>query len=175
VTARRAYDNSRRAAAADHTALQILDATIALFGSSRRDTAMTAIAAEAGVSVPTIYSYFPNREALFEALQQRINERLGRPSWPTSADELRRSIPALHRFFAEHESLVRAAVSTAALRPFWDATRRRRDEALRRALREATQHLSTRRRDEHVDHAGHPRCAARRSRSTQFVNYEEQS
>jgi AcrR family transcriptional regulator len=140
--ASRPYDNSRRAARADDTAERILDAVIALIGAPDPDLSVARIAAGAGVAVPTVYKHFPNRDAIFDAVQARINDRLGRPSWPTTPQGIRDSVPRLHRFFAEHEPLVRAAVAAPALRPFWELTRRRRDEALRRALRPATRHLS---------------------------------
>lgn len=137
----RPYDNSRRAARADHTAARILDAAVALIGAPEPDLSVARIAADAGVAVPTVYKHFPNRDAIFEAVQARINERFGRPSWPTTPEGIRDSVPRLHRFFADHEPLVRAAVTAPALRPFWEVTRRRRDDALRRALRPATVHL----------------------------------
>lgn len=137
----RSYDNSRRAARAGDTAERILDAAIALIGVPDPDLSVARIAADARVSVPTVYKHFPNRDAIFDAVQARINERFGRPSWPTTPEGLRASVPRLHRFFAEHEPLVRAAVTAPGLRPFWDLTRRRRDAALRRALEPATAHL----------------------------------
>lgn len=137
----RPYDNSRRAARSADTAERILDAVIALIGAPDPELSVARIAADAGVAVPTVYKHFANRDAIFEAVQARINERFGRPSWPRTPEGLRASLPRLHQFFAEHEPLVRAAVTAPALRPFWDVTRRRRDDALRRALRPATWHL----------------------------------
>ena len=142
MSARRAYDNSRRAAQADETARRILDAVIALLGAATGELSAPAIAVEAGVAVPTVYKHFPNRQAIFEAVQDRINERFGRPAWPASVDELRLSIAPLHRFFAAQEALVRAAATAPELRPFWEVTRRRRDEAIARALAPETRHLA---------------------------------
>jgi AcrR family transcriptional regulator len=138
----RSYDNSRRAARAGDTGHRILDAAIALIGAPEPELSVARIAEHAGVAVPTVYKHFPNREAIFDAVQAVINERFGRPAWPATPEALRESVPRLHRFFAEHEPLVRAAVTSPALRPFWDVTRRRRDAALRRALQPATAHLS---------------------------------
>ena len=138
---RRRYDNARRAAGAGDTAARILDAAIAQIGAPNPELSVARIAGAAGVAVPTVYKHFPNRDAIFEAVQARINERFGRPSWPTTPEGIRDSVPRLHQFFAEHELLVRAAVTAPALRPFWDVTRRRRDDALCRALRRATGQL----------------------------------
>ena len=74
-------------------------------------------------------------------MHSRINDRFGRPPQPNSIEELRAAVPRLHRFFAEQETLVRAVATTPALRPFWDATRRRREESVRRALQDVVAHL----------------------------------
>jgi len=139
---RRAYDNSRRAAQADETARRILDATIDLLGEPEKELSIAAIAAKAGVSAPSVYKHFPNRQAIFEAVQSTIDERLGRPSWPNTADELLLAIPPLHRFFSGNEPLVRAAVRAPQLRAFWEVTRKRRDEAIGKAVRKLTADLS---------------------------------
>ncbi len=134
MSQRRAYDNSRRSAEADRTAERILDATIALLAASTAEISVASIARTAGVAAPTVYKHFPNRAAIFEAVQDRVDARFGRPATPRTIMELRDSIPRLHRFFAEHEPLVRAVVTTPALRPFWDATRKRREDGVRKAM-----------------------------------------
>lgn len=141
MSERRAYDNSRRAAQADETARRILDAAIALMGTPGAELSTSAIAAEAAVAPPTVYKHFPNRQAIFEAVQERINERFGRPAWPASVEELRLSIGPLHRFFGAQEALVRAVVTAPELHGFWEVTRRGRDEAIAHALEGETRHL----------------------------------
>jgi AcrR family transcriptional regulator len=141
MSRRRAYDNSRRAAQAGERVEQILDAVLDLLGSPQRDISSAAIARAAHVSVPTINKYFPNRRAIFEAAQARLNERFGRPSQPRSPEELRASIPHLYRFFAEHESMVRAAVTAPELRAFWEIANKRRNQGIRMALKDLTAHL----------------------------------
>ena len=48
---------------------QILDAALKIFGATGYTGAtMDAVAAEAGVTKPTLYSYFPSKESLFQAM-----------------------------------------------------------------------------------------------------------
>jgi len=67
----RSYDNSRRAARAGDTGHRILDAAIALIGAPEPELSVARIAEHAGVAVPTVYKHFPNREAIFDALEDR--------------------------------------------------------------------------------------------------------
>ena len=66
---------------------QILEAARRLFlerGFER--TSMEAIRAEAGVSKPTLYSYYPGKEALFDAVLRGLME--GPRDWLSGAGEL---------------------------------------------------------------------------------------
>jgi AcrR family transcriptional regulator len=48
---------------------QILDAALKVFAATGYSgTTMDAVAAEAGVTKPTLYSYFPSKESLFQAM-----------------------------------------------------------------------------------------------------------
>ena len=48
---------------------QILDAALTVFAATGYSgTTMDAVAAEAGVTKPTLYSYFPSKESLFQAM-----------------------------------------------------------------------------------------------------------
>ena len=48
---------------------QILDAALMVFAATGYSgTTMDAVAAEAGVTKPTLYSYFPSKESLFQAM-----------------------------------------------------------------------------------------------------------
>ena len=66
-----------RQARSESTAQAILDATVQVIlkeGHSRLTT--TRVAARAGVSVGTLYQYFPHKQALMLALFQRHLERI---------------------------------------------------------------------------------------------------
>src|SRR5256885_914009 len=66
--AARPYDNALRRQQADLTRRRILDTVRDLLMESRTSFSIPEIAARAGVSEPTIYRHFPNRDALLEAL-----------------------------------------------------------------------------------------------------------
>ena len=138
----RTYDNSRRAAQADATALRVLDALIGRLAVPGAGLSVAEIAEAAGVSVPTVYKYFPNREAMFASAERRLSERLGRPPGPRSLAELRTFVGDLHRFFAAHETTIRAVFLQPAMRGLLDAIHQQRDEGVRRLLAPLVTHLS---------------------------------
>ena len=56
---------------------QILDAALKIFGATGYTGAtMDAVAAEAGVTKPTLYSYFPSKESLFQAMMLGKRDRM---------------------------------------------------------------------------------------------------
>ncbi|GAA0501721.1 TetR family transcriptional regulator [Paractinoplanes deccanensis] len=67
----------RRQARGERRIGDILDATLALFAELGYDrTSTNAIAARAGMSPGSLYQYFPNKEAIAEALSQRLLDQL---------------------------------------------------------------------------------------------------
>jgi AcrR family transcriptional regulator len=57
-------------------ARRILDAAAEIFAETGYETATTeAIAARAGTSIGSVYQFFPNKQALFDAVAQRYLER----------------------------------------------------------------------------------------------------
>lgn len=67
----------RRQARGERRIGEILDAALALFAELGYERASTnAIAARAGISPGSLYQYFPNKEAIAEALSQRLLDRL---------------------------------------------------------------------------------------------------
>jgi AcrR family transcriptional regulator len=62
----------RRQARGERRIAAILDAAAALFaGRGIEGTTMSAIAAQSGTSIGSLYQFFPNREALVEALAEQ--------------------------------------------------------------------------------------------------------
>ena len=58
----------------------ILDALAARLGNDNPDdVAMPQVAADAGISLRTLYRYFPTREAMFDAVGDHVVARLGLP------------------------------------------------------------------------------------------------
>jgi AcrR family transcriptional regulator len=67
----------RRQARGERRIGEILDAALALFAETGYDrTSTNAIAARAGISPGSLYQYFPNKEAIAEALSARLLEQM---------------------------------------------------------------------------------------------------
>jgi AcrR family transcriptional regulator len=97
------------------------------------------IAAAAGVSLRTVYRYFPTREQLLEAGADWIGEILGRPA-PRTVDELL-EVAETTRHFKDHPRLFRALGATEAGREFRSVRRARWTEAIATVVREVTDNL----------------------------------
>jgi len=136
----RRYDNSSRAARAEETRTRILDAVLAEC-AGEGELSVADIAKRAEVSEATVYRHYPNREALFEAVQEHLDERLGRPRAPKNVQEFRAAVPPLHKFFRENEQLVRTVARRPELRALWEGAHERRAGGANRSLRELTSHL----------------------------------
>jgi AcrR family transcriptional regulator len=94
----------------------ILDASAQLFSEKRfEDVTTNAIATRAGVSIGSLYQYFPNKHILLQALRERhfrrlwraIGEECGKVVAKPLADALRYVIAAAARLNKENAALVR--------------------------------------------------------------------
>ena len=110
----------------------ILDALVEQLGDTGPfEYSVFDLARRAGVSVRTIYRHFPERQALLDALTERVAERVVSPlPAPRTIAELSALPAQIFDRFAAEEALVLAALAT---RPGENATDQRRVE-LRRAL-----------------------------------------
>jgi TetR/AcrR family transcriptional repressor of mexCD-oprJ operon len=97
----------------------------------REQPTISAVAAEAGVSRPTVYAHFPDRRRLLEALVQRAVERTmaavrsAEPDRGPADDALLRVLTASWEHLGRNEDIARAAA--AELSP--DAMRRAHETA----------------------------------------------
>lgn len=73
----RSYDSSRRRSAAEQTRRSILQAALKLHWEGI--TEFTALAHEAGCSLPTLRKHFPTKEALFRDCTRTFAETLAMP------------------------------------------------------------------------------------------------
>jgi AcrR family transcriptional regulator len=105
------------------------------------DVAMTQLAADAGISLRTLYRYFPTREAMFDAVGDHVVARLGLPSEITGADDIASVFLESARRGAQSPELVRAMLWTRLGRRARSAHRHRRVESISAALAEVTSHL----------------------------------
>jgi AcrR family transcriptional regulator len=93
------------------------------------------VARESGVPQRTLYRYFPNKEALFDAFWRWTNDHIEMPALPKSAEEVVAHIPALFAAFDRDEPLVRAMLHNrygrAVRLAHADARRKKFSDALR--------------------------------------------
>jgi AcrR family transcriptional regulator len=115
--ARRAYTSSLREQQAGQTREKIL-ATVAglLREGEMEDLSYNLVAERSGVSVPTIYRYFPSRKALLDGMDRWLARELKRPPLPKDLDELMAFTPDFFRYYDEAKDLLNAARVSALLR-----------------------------------------------------------
>jgi len=105
------------------------------------DIAMPQVAADAGISLRTLYRYFPTKEAMFDAVGDHVVARLGLPRQIDGADDITRVFLDSAGRGAQSPQLVRAMLWTRLGRRARSPHRRRRVESITAALAEVTSHL----------------------------------
>jgi AcrR family transcriptional regulator len=93
------------------------------------------VAAASGVSLRTIYRYYPTRDELLAAASRWIGQELLGSPYPQSLDEVASVIQEGCRRFDEHPGLVRSMALSDIGRDVRAFRRRERLEAIERALR----------------------------------------
>jgi AcrR family transcriptional regulator len=120
----------------------VLDAVVAqLEQRPLDDVAMADVAAAAGVSLRTLYRYFPDRAALLHAAGEHLYRTLGVVETIAGPDDVARSFLDAARRLAARPELARALVQTSAGRTARSAARVQRLEAIRGALAPLTRDL----------------------------------
>jgi AcrR family transcriptional regulator len=94
------------------------------------------VADASGVSLRTIYRYYPTREELLEAAGRWIGDELLRHSYPVNLDEVADLYEAGCRDFDERPGLVRAMALSQLGQHVRGYRRRERLDYIRRALRD---------------------------------------
>lgn len=106
---------------------------------------ISAVAAEAGLSRPTVYAHFPDRRRLLEALVQRAVDRTmaavrsAEPDRGPAGDALGRVLTASWEHLARNEAIARAAaaeLSPGAMRRAHESARGAIGDLLARGRRE---------------------------------------
>jgi len=125
---KRRYHSPLRERQASRTQKEILDAFTALLADNRVDEITSReIAEAAGVSQPTLYRHFPDREALLYGITARITELMYMPDGPPEATDLDDIGPAVEARFVASEDFpveIRAeALLNADPRRYSDETR----------------------------------------------------
>src|SRR5919206_281281 len=94
------------------------------------------VAAASGVSLRTVYRYFPTRERLLEAAGRWIGDELLRHPYPETLDEVAELFRVGCRDFDERPELVRALALSQLGQSVRGYRRRERLDAIRAALRD---------------------------------------
>jgi AcrR family transcriptional regulator len=102
------------------------------------DIAMADVASAAGISLRTLYRYYPDRPALLEAAGERIYSELGVPSEIAGPDDVSASFLTAARRLSTRPALTRALVQTSAGRTARSSVRRQRTDAIHTALEPLT-------------------------------------
>lgn len=98
------------------------------------DVSMASVAAAAGVSLRTLYRYFPDRASLLQAAGEHAFASLGVPFDIDGPDQIAASFAQAAGRLSARPQLTRALVRTTAGRTARSGVRGQRVEAIRRAL-----------------------------------------
>jgi TetR/AcrR family transcriptional regulator len=135
---------------ADETKARILAAAEKIFSEKGPAGArVDEIAAEANINKRMLYAYFGNKEALYEAVLERVYQRLGQcETFLTTAcgeidvvEAVRQIVPAYFRFLSENESYIRMVMweNLNGARSFDEKGLEDVRDPMRRAIREILQ------------------------------------
>lgn len=105
------------------------------------DVVMADVAAAAGVSLRTLYRYFPDRLALLSAVGEHLVASLGLPVDIAGPEQISSSFGDAARRLAARPQLVRALVRTTAGRAARSGVRAQRVDAIAHALEPLTDHV----------------------------------
>ena len=101
---------------------RILDAAEAAFRAEGfRGTSVEGIAARAGMSKVTVYSYFPDKEAAFSAVAERFAQRLQQGFDHALAQPGRPSARVAAALIAKHSAVAETVRNTGFARDLFDA------------------------------------------------------
>jgi AcrR family transcriptional regulator len=120
---------------AEATRERILGAVVDLLESGQaNDLTVPAVAAASGVSLRTIYRYYPTRDTLLEAAARWIGDELFKHPYPRSLDEAADRFRVECAHFDERPGLARALAMSDVGREVRSYRRRERMAAIRQAL-----------------------------------------
>lgn len=115
------------------TRTRMLEAAAELLADDE-DLAFRAIAARAGVSVPTVYRHFATPEELISALLEHLERRLGVQRHPRTLEEYAAMLPELFAAFQENERFMLAYLRAPSAVAIRERNWRRRAATLRAGL-----------------------------------------
>lgn len=122
--------------------IAVLEAVIAkLESEAPDDVSMSDIAQAAGISLRTLYRYFPDRASLLQSAGEHLYSSLGVPVDIVEPGDITRSFIEAARRLAARPRLTRALIRTGAGQVARSAMRKKRVQAIRTALEPATSGL----------------------------------
>jgi AcrR family transcriptional regulator len=135
---------SLRERQAQQVRVAVLDAVIAeLEAKAADDVSMADVAKAAGISLRTLYRYFPDRSSLLHAAGEHLYGSLGVPFDIAGPEDISRSMLEAAGRLSTRPELTRALVRTTAGRTTRSAVRGQRVEAIQAALKPRTDGLDT--------------------------------
>jgi AcrR family transcriptional regulator len=133
---------SLRERQAQYVRVAVLDAVIAeLETKGVDDVSMAEVAQAAGISLRTLYRYFPDRSSLLQAAGEHLYGSLGVPFDIAGPEDISASLLEAARRLSTRPELTRALVRTTAGRATRSAVRGQRVDAIRTALKPVTDDL----------------------------------
>ena len=110
----RSYTSPVRDEQVQRTRERILDGALATFARGVAELSVPAIAAEAGVSRPTVYRHFGSKRGLLAALPAHVNRKSGLMPETPPADlgEVARAARMVYRRYRELDPTLRAAMAS---------------------------------------------------------------
>jgi AcrR family transcriptional regulator len=137
-----ASKSSLRERQAEQVRVAILEAVVAeLESKAVDDLVMSDVATAAGISLRTLYRYFPDRSALLQATGEHVYGSLGVSYEIAGPDDMAGSFLDAARRLSSRPALTRALVQTTAGREARSTARGQRVEAIRGALAPLTEGL----------------------------------
>jgi AcrR family transcriptional regulator len=141
VSVTRSYHSPLRA----HQQEQVRDRILSKVGEVLADPTMTEVpvpevARRAGVSVRTVYRYFPTKEALYEGFNESAQKRLG-IKLPERMDELPRLVDEIFRGFEANGDEYRAWRFSKIAAEAKARRKQRQKKAFAKTLAPLTSHL----------------------------------
>jgi AcrR family transcriptional regulator len=110
------YNNAKRREQMRQTRERILDGLVSTMAQGIASVSIPAVAEASGVSIPTIYRYFPTKQDLIAALGGHLAAKAGlagiASAPPATPEELIDSVRRMHRALEGLDDTVRAAAAS---------------------------------------------------------------
>jgi AcrR family transcriptional regulator len=143
----RSYDNTLRQQQSEQTRERILETLMHMASDANvKELSIAKLAKLSGVSQPTIYRHFPNRDALFEGFEDYLNRQNFVVAIPDHPEDWSGHITQLFEKFDENEEWVRASLREGWGADFRQQSRKRRLAKMQKQMDESLPQLSAKHR-----------------------------